>query len=63
MEVEEGKNDGAKANLVVGAAAIGAAIACLPLFSLFSKMLPGNDLSSVLYILPILSYDQCVNSF
>ena len=43
MEVtKEDGNDGAKANLVVGAAAIGAAIACLPLFSLFSKMLPGN---------------------
>jgi hypothetical protein len=39
MVVEEG-NDGAKSNVFIGAAAIGAAIACLPLFSLFSKFLP-----------------------
>jgi len=39
MVVQE-EGDGSKKNLVVGITAIGAAIACLPLFNLFSKMLP-----------------------
>lgn len=39
MVVEE-EGDGNKKNLAVGVAAIGAAVACLPLFSLFSKLLP-----------------------
>ena len=64
MEVEKTEsNDGAKANLVVGAAAIGAAIACLPLFSLFSKMLPGNDLSPILLFSTIYLFCDSILNF
>eukprot|EP00607_Mallomonas_marina_P005061 CAMPEP_0182429010 /NCGR_PEP_ID=MMETSP1167-20130531/25413_1 /TAXON_ID=2988 /ORGANISM="Mallomonas Sp, Strain CCMP3275" /LENGTH=98 /DNA_ID=CAMNT_0024612299 /DNA_START=197 /DNA_END=493 /DNA_ORIENTATION=+ len=41
MEVsEEESGEGTKTNLLVGGAAIGAAIACLPLFLAFSKLFP-----------------------
>ena len=43
MEVEEeenGEGSGTKKNLVIAGAVIGTAIACLPLFSAFSKLFP-----------------------
>ena len=42
MEVEEGTTaeDGGKKNLFIGVAIIGVAVAALPLFSLFTKLLP-----------------------
>ena len=42
MEVEEGEEaeDGGKKNLVLGGVIIATAVAALPLFSLFTKLLP-----------------------
>ena len=40
MEEAEKEEDQTKKNLVIAGAVIGTAIACLPLFSAFSKLFP-----------------------
>lgn len=40
MEVEDSEENGANTNLVVGGAVVATALACLPLFSLFSQLFP-----------------------
>jgi hypothetical protein len=40
MEVEEEGESSGKSNLLIGAAVVATALACLPLFSLFSTLFP-----------------------